>query len=669
VRGGIVVVAIAMISAMTFASSAAAVSGRPINIGTPLKIGGAPAVAVDSSGTAYIVWNNQEDLGGSPDVVQYCTLPAGATGCTHHGTLVPADSACCIDGVQVVVDGSTVVVLADVFGAVGANARHFEPEQEWESTDGGATFNLVNGGLSVASANLNADTGPLNALILPGTGLLGYGWNTAGGSPPTFNAFPLASPPECSEASPCAFASLAPNTQPDQIGNAGGELAAQSGSSPGVLAIYNTLFTNGNLGCPISQPTGTAFAYASGNQSATNSYNISPGSANSAWTVAIAQADCSVERPAVAGGPSGFGVIEYNDVTGDIVYHGFDQAHLDFDTAEVPIFHEAELYPALSQDGAGGIYATYLGGGAGGPITLSYSGNGGAAWTSAVINPNTDLQANQLNSSVGPTGQGWSAWIDNGSVFAQQFVASDAVPPPAMTAITTNQVAATLIGASLTVPAGTIFEQDHAVVTGANAGSATGTVSYALYSRSSCTAASKVFNGGTVAVAAGNAPASAAVTTALEPGKYYWQAVYSGDATNLASTSACGSEVLTIVPATSTGAGGTSNGKTITVTVSCVSTPCTVTITITFTETLAADTATSARKRHTKTITLASATFQIRHGGRNKLAAKLTGSGKALLAAHHGRLTATIVVADHTPGGLEKTTGRLKLTTVRPPRG
>ncbi len=114
-----------------------------------------------------------------------------------------------IDKVQVLVDGSTVVVLADVYGTSGSSAGEYEPEQEWQSTDGGATFSLVDSGLSVADGILSADTQPLSAVIVPGTNVLGYGWDTAGGEPPTFNAFPLTSPPECST-TVCAagFASL-----------------------------------------------------------------------------------------------------------------------------------------------------------------------------------------------------------------------------------------------------------------------------------------------------------------------------------------------------------------------------------------------------------------------------------------------------------------------------
>ena len=406
--------------------SAALAAGKPVNVGTPFE-NGPPAIAVNNAGDALIAWANTKDLAGANNFVQYCVLPVGATACAQSGNLIPADGAQAIDGVQVLNEGSTLVILADVYGTAGNSARDYVPEQEWQSTDGGATWSLVNGGLSVTSGIINADTGPLSAVTVPGTGVLGYGWDTAAG-PPTFNAFPLSSPPECSvQTCPAGYATLEPNTNPDTIGNGGGQYASQAGAQPGVLGIFNTLFTNGPLGC--SQSFGTAYAYGSGDQSASNNYNISPGQPGSAWKVAASQADCNVEYPAVAGGPSGFGVLEANLGSNATVYHRFDPATEKFDTPMVTVASQGEESPALAQDGAGDIYATYLLGGVGGPIELSYSGDGGSGWTSAALNPNKDGGAGDVNSSVNSAGQGWATWDDNGSVFAQSFQAADAISP------------------------------------------------------------------------------------------------------------------------------------------------------------------------------------------------------------------------------------------------
>jgi carbon monoxide dehydrogenase subunit G len=260
--------------------------------------------------------------------------------------------------------------------------------------------------------------------------VLGFGWDTAGGEPPTFNAFPLSGAPECSKATCLAgFATLEPNTNPDQIGNTFGQFAAEAGANPGVLGIFDTGFTNGPLGCPVQFSSGTAYAYGSGNQGAGNSYNISPGSPGSAWKVPVSQADCNVEHPGVGGGPSGFGVLESDEGHGTTVYHRFDAGTMKFDTPMVTVANQSELYAAVSQDGAGGIYGTYLLDGPGGPINLSYSGDGGKSFTSAVLNPNKDALDDHVTSAVNGAGQGWAAWINNGSVFAQPFQAADAIAP------------------------------------------------------------------------------------------------------------------------------------------------------------------------------------------------------------------------------------------------
>jgi hypothetical protein len=441
--------ALAGATMLALAASAFAVSGTPINIGTPFEVGQLQD-AVDASGTGYIAWSNTKDLPPTTtNVVQYCVLPAGATSCKYSGTLAPADSGAYIDNVQVLADDATspatIVILADVYGTSGSSSGDYVPEQEWQSTNGGQAFTIVNGGLSVADGILSADTGPLSAVVVPGTNALGYGWESAAsfvtnvGAAPTFDAFPLSSPPECSTVTCPAselYSVLEPDTNPDQVSNGGGQYASQTGTNPGVLGIFATNFSNGPLGC--APGAGTAYAYGSGDQSAGNSYDSSSAAgAGSAWKVLTAQADCNVDNFAVAGGPSGFGVLEYDTAHNTIVYQKLNQTTGSF--AGQPYVtidaNQSESDPAVSQDGSGGVYATFLNGGAGDPIALAYSSSGGTTWAGpTTINPNTDAGAGDLTSAVGPNGQGWLTWLDNGSVYAQQFVASDAVPPPAATA-------------------------------------------------------------------------------------------------------------------------------------------------------------------------------------------------------------------------------------------
>jgi hypothetical protein len=414
-------------AALTLCASALA-AGKVVTTGSPLT-NQPPSVAVASSGDALIAWNDDKHVAGAPDFVQYCVVEVGATACAHSGNLNPADGAGFIDGVHVLADGGTMIILADVFGAQGTTAADYEPVQEWQSTDGGATWTIVNGGLSVTNGNLNADTGPLSAVIVPGTGVLGFGWDTAAGAP-TFNAFPLTAPPECSKATcQAGFATLQPDTNPDQVGNPFGQFASEAGANPGVLGIFDTNFTNGPLGCPVQFSFGTAFVYGSGNQSAGNSYNISPGSPGSAWKVPVTQAECNVENPGVGGGPSGFGVLETNEANHTTAYHRFNATTMKFDTPLVTVANQSELDAAVSQDGAGGIYGTYLLDGAGGPINLSYSADAGKTFTSGELQANQDGHDADVTSAVNGAGQGWAVWNNNGSVLAQSFQAADAISP------------------------------------------------------------------------------------------------------------------------------------------------------------------------------------------------------------------------------------------------
>ena len=86
---------------------------------------------------------------------------------------------------------------------------------------------------------------------------------------------------------------------------------------------------------------------------------------------------------------------------------------------------------------------------------------------------------------------------------------------------------------------------DQASLTGANSGTAGGTVSYNVYSDSNC---SDLFeNAGTFDVTDGYFPPSNPVSFS-SLGTYYWQVSYSGDGVNEPATSSCGSEITNVVP-------------------------------------------------------------------------------------------------------------------------
>ena len=629
---------------LALAASASAHSAA-VKVGE-LQFGGPPAVAVDSAGSAQIAWANES---GTNYTIDTCTVPLGASSCSHTNVITPKGTEK-IDAVKLLMVGSTIVLLADVFGGPKENV----PEQEWTSIDGGASFNTVNEGKSVVEGILNSNTAPLNPVIVPGTNVLGYAWVTAGG-PPTFAAFPFTSPVTCSiEVGPkCPFATLQPGTE-NLLGNFRGVFAGQSGSNPGVLGVYETL---GKPGCPTGS-FDTAFVYGSGAQGAFNSYSISHGETNSAWRVALSPGDCEVEYPAVGGGPSGFGVLEDNLATGSTVYHRFDPATNSFDTPLVTVAGQGEQSPSVSQDGAGGVYATYLAGFRG-EVRLAYSSDGGSAWSG----PATLAGAggNALSSDVNAAGQGWATWKVGEAFYAQPFIASDSIVAGTQAAdtLTTTQLSGTTSGTSISIPDGTVGETDRATLSGAKAAIATGTVSYALYSSSSCTAASKVASSA-AAVTSGAAGASGPVTTALAPGAYYWQASYSGDANNLASASACGSEVLTVTPPARVGEGATGTSTTVTVTITCTG-PCTVTITIT----IPAASAAGKSRRKPKPLVLATGTFTIHKSGAQKLTLRLTKIGRKVFAAHHGRLKASLLVSQKIGSHTISSTRTIKITPAK----
>lgn len=99
-------------------------------------------------------------------------------------------------------------------------------------------------------------------------------------------------------------------------------------------------------------------------------------------------------------------------------------------------------------------------------------------------------------------------------------------------------------GGSITVSEGTAVT-DQATLEGKNAGSATGSVNYKVYSDNTCK--TEVADAGTVTVSGGSVPASN--PESLAQGSYYWQATYGGDGSlNEGSQSACESEVETVGP-------------------------------------------------------------------------------------------------------------------------
>ena len=191
----------------------------------------------------------------------------------------------------------------------------------------------------------------------------------------------------------------------------------------------------------------------------------------------------------------------------------------------------------------GVVYITGIG------VTYGYD----AAGTANCLTTKGVTTCAPLWSAAGFVGGGSPA-IVNGVVFVNSDATATAfiyafTPSEALTATSTSLSGGGDSGASISVPESTAVT-DTATLLGANASTATGTVTYSVYSDSGCTmpvslgAAESITTPGTL-------PASSAVALST-PGTYYWQASYSGDSANAASMSACGSEVETVTSPTAT---------------------------------------------------------------------------------------------------------------------
>lgn len=131
--------------------------------------------------------------------------------------------------------------------------------------------------------------------------------------------------------------------------------------------------------------------------------------------------------------------------------------------------------------------------------------------------------------------------VGSGSATPKEVLISDATSEEP-TELSTELEHEGEFGTSITVPEGG-EASDTALLSGENAASAEGTVTYRVYSDSECE--NEVAFAGEVPVEGEIVPSSESVTLPGE-GVYYWQASYSGDSLNEPSTSPCGSEVETV---------------------------------------------------------------------------------------------------------------------------
>jgi hypothetical protein len=630
--------------------------------------GNSPLVAYDPvSQTTFVTW--QDPISGFPDL---CILPASVAdwgACAPVALTDPAyaGSFSGPGGIVVLPNGNVVVLGTPTATATVA----------WESPGDGSAFltsgqGLQNAGQPISPVSLFYATGNAVALSDTDVGLLDDYGDYFSDSP---------------------FSSESPHPIPSSNSNqttpsgefsrksleaAGPEIAAEPAPAPAAAGTDIVVGVGDNFSGPSAalpgclNSAGTGYGVSVGT---VNGASNAAGTLNGEGLPAYSVLQCSALAPVVAspdGGTQGIGLLEEegNAISGagstwTIDYHPFVATATGgsfgpgvelADVTQHVLNGVSET--DLSEDSTTGVYAAWtdLQG-----LVVDYSSNSGLSWGPPVIvpEPASGEISDPLIAGIGG-GTFVLTYKSNPGTGTQTFagIYSYQQLELAPTTTTTIQTSGTTKAADITIPAGTVGETDQATVAGAHAALGEGTVSYGLYSSSSCSAASLRFNGGTTAVTNGLAAPSAAVTSALPQGTYYWQAAYTGDAANDPSDSACGSEVLTVVAPSTIGGSASATTSSVTLTISCAVTPCTVTVTVTIDPVVAV-----AAKKKTKhiTITLATGHEKITKKGSHKLKFKLTKAGRAYVAAHHGTVKIGVLISEKIDGHTERITKTIKL--------
>lgn len=627
--------------------------------------GSAPLIAyAPSDGYTYVAWTAPNNGG-----IDLCVLPPSGTGC-NDGTVALTDplytglAAPVLGGLTVLPNGDVVVLGATAKAAVGTLS--------WASAAGGAAFlatgnGLQNGGKPISPVSLYYSTN--NAVALSSSDVA-LDDNYFG----DFSDSPFAgpeTPATITGANANATGGVQSHTfQRKSLWAIGSEVAAEAAPAPAAPGTELVVGVADNYADGSYTPSGcanysaTGFGVAVGKTGGTTTGYLNHGGIPAYGVLA-----CSAEAPVLAsGGGSGIGVLEeegsgVSGVSGGpwtVDYRPFAAtatggsfgAPVQLQDITSVSLDGAENFDAAEDSGTG-VYASWLDEQG---LVLDYSANGGASWDGTVPQKALSTGGPQGDTVIAGVGSGIGeiAYDANLGTGTQVFVQVVDFVPPAPTALTTSQRAGITTGANLTVPGGTVGETDQATIGGTNATTATGTVTYNLYSSSSCKASSKVASEGTETVTGGKAAASSPVTHALKAGTYYWQASYSGDTFNLPSTSNCAGEKLTIAPVSVPGSAPT-NGTTVTVTISC-SAACTVTVTI---ELPAAGSARAGES--TRAVKLTAGRFELRKRGKDKLHLQWNKYARKLLKKDHDKLTTTLLLHAKVSKSTFKTASRLRI--------
>jgi hypothetical protein len=244
------------------------------------------------------------------------------------------------------------------------------------------------------------------------------------------------------------------------------------------------------------------------------------------------------------------------------------------------------------------------------------------------------------------------------------------VQPPQPTTLSTVQVWGMTRGGSITVPGSASGEHDEAQLSGAKAGSASGSFTFNLYrqapTRLQCRGTPVFTSTITLLPIEAGGASSNPVPTQLAAGTYYWTVSYSGDSANQPTTSPCGSETLTVAAFLISPFGAFLSAQSLTLNMGCIVLPCTVRITITLLAPLTASEARQKAKTKPPVITLARGKVTIRKHGAQTVRLRLTAAGRRFAASHNGQVTVTAAVAMTIHGHIRVVNQRLKIKIRKP---
>lgn len=470
-------------------------------------------VVTDSSGNAYIAWEREASNPAlEPPTVRVCKIAPGGT-CTSPQTLaIPAPGTEPKEAPTEVfpVLGSA----AGVVYVVGPDYDEDDHSAVWKSTNGGASFSAPK---QVTIKGLGLDLG--DVLLNPLSGSEGI---DVGSLDPSL-AF-----------SETGYSLSKPFTLDfGKAGNGGGPTLG---------------FTR--KGAPVE-----AEWVFSGKGLAVETFHLKNGTSPEKESDWVGEKFSGAYEPRIAGGPDGLFLLSTELAAGageeeqptELTVRKFEEGtekfgppmHVGSVNASVPdLFQSGGL---AENPGNGTLYVVYPSeAGEAYEMRAWESTNGGQSFERERYVANIGSPySGPPRLAVSEGGQAWLTFKGETGLEVANL--------KTLTTLTTNLSGGGQSGASITVDQG-VSVTDTARVGGQVASSATGTVSYEIFSNSSCTGSA--ISAGSGGVSGGAAAASSAET--LAPGKYYWRATYTGEDINEPSQSGCGSEVLTVLAATTT---------------------------------------------------------------------------------------------------------------------